>query len=117
MVLLPPEPFIAPGSIVQLPAGRPLSTTLPVGSAHVGWVMAPTVGADGTPGTALITTSADATEVQPAAFVTVKLYVPGVSPVIVLLPPEPFIAPGSIVQLPAGRPLSTTLPVDSAHVG
>ena len=79
--------------------------------------MAPTVGAAGAPGTALITTLADAGEVQPAAFVTVKLYVPGVSPVIVLLPPDPAIAPGSIVQLPAGRPLSTTPPVGRAHVG
>ena len=71
IVLLPPEPVIAPGSIVQLPAGRPLSTTLPVESAHVGWVIAPTVGAAGAPGTAFITTLADAGEVQPAAFVTV----------------------------------------------
>ena len=42
-----------PGLMVQLPAGRPLSTTLPVGTVHVGWVMAPTTGAVGTPGVAL----------------------------------------------------------------
>lgn len=34
--------------MVQLPeAGSPLKTTLPVGVIHVGWVMAPTTGAEG----------------------------------------------------------------------
>ena len=39
------EPVIPPGLIVQVPAGRPLSTTLPVATAQVGWVIVPTVGA------------------------------------------------------------------------
>ena len=30
---------------VQLPLGKPLNTTLPVGVVHVGWVIAPTIGA------------------------------------------------------------------------
>jgi hypothetical protein len=69
-------PAIAPGLIVQLPAGKPLSATFPVARAQVGCVIKPTIGADGVAGCALITTSADNTEVHPAASVTVKLYVP-----------------------------------------
>ena len=38
-------PAIAPGLIVQLPAGKPLNTTLPVATAQVGWVIVPTSGA------------------------------------------------------------------------
>ena len=71
MVVLAVEPVIAPGLIVQLPAGKPLNITLPVAVAHVGCVMVPTVGAAGVAGCASITTSADATEVHPAALVTV----------------------------------------------
>ena len=41
------DPAIAPGLIVQLPAGNPLNSTLPVVNAHVGWVISPTVGAVG----------------------------------------------------------------------
>ena len=44
-----------PGLIVQLPEGNPLSTTLPVAAAQVGWVMLPIVGANGVAGTELIT--------------------------------------------------------------
>ena len=47
MVLLAPVPAIAPGLIVQFPAGKPLSTTLPVATAQVGCVIVPTVGAVG----------------------------------------------------------------------
>lgn len=54
-------------------AGRPLSATLPVESAQVGRVMAPITGAPGVSGCALITTFPDAGEIQPSAFVTVKL--------------------------------------------
>ena len=50
MVVLTPVPAIAPGLIVQFPAGRPLNITLPVATAQVGWVMVPTVGADGVAG-------------------------------------------------------------------
>ena len=60
-----------PGFIVQLPVGNPLNTTLPVAVAHVGCVMVPTVGALGVPGCAVITTSADADEIQPTELVTV----------------------------------------------
>ena len=57
--------------MVQLPAGNPFNTTLPVATVHVGWVIVPMVGAVGVAGCALITTLADAGEVHPAAFVTV----------------------------------------------
>jgi hypothetical protein len=64
-----------------------------------------------------MTTLADATEVHPEALVTVKLYVAAAKPDIVILDVLPDMVPGLIVQLPAGRPLSTTLPVGSVHVG
>ena len=117
IVVVAPVPAIAPGFIVQLPAGSPLSTTEPVAIVQVGWVMAPTTGAIGVGGCALMTTFADAGEIHPAALVTVKLYVPVARPVIVVVAPVPAIAPGLIVQLPAGSPLSTTLPVASVQVG
>ena len=50
MVVLLVDPTIAPGLIVQLPAGKPLNTTLPVANAQVGCVMVPTVGAVGVAG-------------------------------------------------------------------
>ena len=64
---------MAPGLIVQSPAGKPLNTTLPVAVAQVGWVMAPTIGAAGVAGCAAMTTLADAAEAHPTALVTVKL--------------------------------------------
>ena len=54
-VVVVPDPAIAPGLIVQLPAGRPLKATLPVGVAQVGWVIAPTVGVLGDPGSVKLT--------------------------------------------------------------
>ena len=67
-----PVPLIPPGLSVQVPAaGNPFNTTLPVAVEQVGWVIAPIVGADGAPGAALITTSADAAELHPEASVTV----------------------------------------------
>ena len=89
---------------------------VPVATVHVGWVTV-TVGAAGDPGTASITTSADEGEVHPAALVTVKLCVPVDSNDIVVPEPVPVIVPGLIVQLPAGKPFNTTLPVPTAHVG
>jgi hypothetical protein len=72
-VVVGPLPAIAPGFMVQPPAGNPLKATLPVGTAQVGWVMVPTIGAV-VVGTAFITTFAEATDVQPVAVsVTVKL--------------------------------------------
>ena len=80
-------------------------------------MIVPITGAVGMPGCAVITTAAEATEIHPAALVTVKLYVPGTRPVIVAVVPVPVTAPGLIVQVPvAGKPLSVTLPVATAHV-
>ncbi len=55
MVLLIPVPVVitAPGLLVrvQVPeAGRPVKVTLPVDTLHVGWIMAPRVGAAGVTG-------------------------------------------------------------------
>jgi len=69
-VVLIPEPAIAPGLIVQLPDGKPFNTTLPVATAQVGWVIAPTVGAGGVAGCEFMTTFADATDVHPTELVT-----------------------------------------------
>ena len=49
-VVLLPVPVIDPGLIVQLPAGKPLNTALPVANEQVGWVMVPTIGAKGVAG-------------------------------------------------------------------
>ena len=95
---------------------------LPVASSQVGWVMVPIRGAVGVTGCGLITTSAEAGEAQPAAFATVKVYVPGGIADTVRVVPVPVIGtlPGIRVSVHvpvAGSPLSATLPVDSAHVG
>ena len=115
MVVLKPVPAIAPGLIVQFPDGKPLNTTLPVATEQVGWVIAPTIGVEGV--AAIITTLADATEVHPTEFVTIKPYVPGAIPDTVIPAPVPAIAPGLTIQLPAGKPVKTTLPVDTVQVG
>lgn len=64
-------PVMAPGLIVQLPAGKPFNTTEPVDTVQVGCVMVPTVGATGVNGCGLITILADAGEVHPTSLVTV----------------------------------------------
>ena len=55
MVVLVPVPLVvAPPGLrvrVQLPEeGSPLSTTLPVATLHVGWVIVPTTGVPGVTG-------------------------------------------------------------------
>jgi hypothetical protein len=70
-VVLEPVPVTAPGLIVQLPAGNPFNTTLPVATVQVGCVIVPTVGAVGVAGWLIITTLPDAGDVHPAALVTV----------------------------------------------
>jgi len=71
MVVLEVLPLIAPGLSVQLPAGKPFNTTLPVAVEHVGCVIIPTVGAAGIEGCGLMIILADGTDVHPDAFVTV----------------------------------------------
>ena len=71
IVILLPVPAIAPGLIIQFPAGKPVNTTLPVGIAQPGCVIIPTTGAEGVPGCGSITTLDEAMELHPEAFVTV----------------------------------------------
>ena len=88
-----------------------------VAPTHSGPLL-PAVGVAGIIGTAFITTLADAGEVHPNEFVTVKLYVPAARPVIVVVVPLPVIPPGFIVHVPAaGKPFKTTLPVGTGQVG
>ena len=116
-MVLAPDPDIAPGLMIQVPAGKPDNTTLPVATEHVGCVMAPATGAAGVTGCAFITIFAEAAEIQAVAFVMVYVYVPVAKPDIVVLAPLPEIAPGLIVQVPAGKPVNTTLPVAVVQVG
>ena len=103
--------------MVQVPVGKPESTTLPVATAQVGWVVAPGIGAEGVIGCELIITAADGNEIHPPALVTVKLYVPVTNPETVASGVFPVIAPGLIVQFPAGNPVNNTLPVEVPQVG
>lgn len=121
-VVLVAEPIIPPGLIVQVPDGKPLSTTLPVPDIQVGCVIVPTTGGDGFDGCVLITTFADDPDVQSFALVTVKLYVPALRPVMVVLVPVPVLVtePGFRVNVHVpleGRPYNTMLPVATEHIG
>ena len=121
IVVLAPVPVLVvpPGVLVNVhdPVdGRPLNATLPVATVQVGWVIVPTAGAEGDPGCAFISTLPDVAETHPEALVTVKVYVPVASPVIVVLVPVPVVVvpPGVLVnvQVPVGgKPLKTALPV------
>jgi hypothetical protein len=74
-VVVDPVPVTDPGLTVQIPvAGNPLSTTLPVGEAHVlGWVIVPILGVAGVPGGEIITTSVEGRDIHPAPEVTLNL--------------------------------------------
>jgi len=67
-------------------------------------------------------TGDDACEVHPDALETLKIYVPGTSPDIVVLAPDPvvIVLPGVLINVHtpvAGRPFKTTLPVDTLSDG
>ena len=74
---MPLPVIVAPPGLavtVQIPdAGNPLSATLPVGTPHMGWVIAPTTGAVGVTGAVLISADPEEREVQPLALVTVNV--------------------------------------------
>jgi hypothetical protein len=78
-------------------------------------------GIPGDAGGELITTFADAGEMHPAELVTVKVYVPGARPkmVVEVVVPVEVTFPGFRVkiQLPEGKPLNATLPVAMEQVG
>jgi len=125
LVIPLPEVVVPPGNRVKTHApedGNPFNTTLPVGTANVGCVIAPIKGAEGVGGCAGITKFKDGPERHPSAVVTVKLYVPGERPDIVEVVPVPvvLIVPGYriTVQVPDdGKPVNVTLPVANVHVG
>jgi hypothetical protein len=126
VVVVPVPVVVTPSGVlvnVHVPvAGIPFKITLPVATVQVGWVMVPITGAVGVIGLALMTTVADAAEVHPEAFVTVKVYMPdGILVTVVLAPvPEVVVPPGVLVNVHvpvAGNPLKTTLPVARLHVG
>ena len=77
----------------------------------------PTTGAVGVAGCAIIIMFAENDEIHPAALVTLYEYVPVESPEKVVLVPDPEIAPGLIVQVPAGKLVKFTLPVLKEQVG
>ncbi len=73
-----PVPLTAtpPGDRVSVhvpEAGSPLTATLPVERAQVGWVMVPIKGAEGVSGCALMTTLAEDGDTQPNELVTVNV--------------------------------------------
>lgn len=81
MLVPVPVAVVPPGLLVKVHVpddGKPLNTTLPVASLHVGWVIESIVGAAGAPGTTLIV-KAKATDVQPLT-VVVTSYSPAVNP-------------------------------------
>ena len=67
------EPEGEPVTVHVPEAGKPLKATLPVARAQVGWVITPTVGAEGVEGCAFTTALAEAEEVHPDELVTVKV--------------------------------------------
>lgn len=76
MVVIIPVPLVVtpPGLRVSVqvpPEGKPFSTTLPVPTEQVGWVMVPITGAAGVTGCPLITTSVEEDDIQPPELVTV----------------------------------------------
>ena len=83
MVLVTVLPAIAPGLMVQLPVGRPLNSTLPVATEQVGWVIVPTVGANGVAGCASIVADVGP-ELHPSILFMIILYVPGAIPELLL---------------------------------
>jgi hypothetical protein len=124
VVLVPLEAVVIPPGLrvrTQEPAGSEFRTTLPVDRAHVGEVIVPTDGAAGVRRGAVITAGADAGEGHPFVPATVKVYEPSVNAVIIVVDPDPVeVAPPGLivtVHVPAGKPLSATLPVATEHVG
>jgi hypothetical protein len=127
MVNVAPEPLVSilPGVRIKVHGegvGKPLKSTLPVVTVHVGCVIAPTIGGEGGKGWGLMVKLADAAEVHPEAFVTVTVYVLGAMPDIVVVVPVPeAVTPAGVlvtVQVPvAGKPFNVTLPVATEHVG
>jgi hypothetical protein len=75
VVLVPVLVEVAPPGLlvnIQVPvAGKLFKTTLPVGTVHVGCVIAPAMGGEGEAGTVLITILEEDDDVHPVELVTV----------------------------------------------
>jgi len=96
-----------------------VTAIVPVGVVHVGCAVTLAVGLTGGLGTLFIETGDEAAEMQPvSASVTLKLKVPPADrPEMVVVAPDPAIAPGLMIQLPDGNPEIETLPVVRMQVG
>lgn len=103
--------------MVQVPAGNPFRTTLPVATVHVGCVIKPKVGAVGVAGCAFIVILADAGDEHPTELVTVYEYVPAAKGLKLAVAVLPAIAPGFSIQFPDGKPVNTILPVATKQPG
>ena len=97
IIVLGPDPAIDPGLIVQLPEGKPVNNTLPVGTAQVGCVIVPTAGAAGAWLKVILTSSVDAVH-GPLLMVHLNTYAVPAIPVnvltgfagVVTVPPKPL---------------------------
>ena len=69
-------PAIAPGLIIQFPAGKLFNTTDPIDTAQVGCVMVPTVGGAGVGG-CVFTVMFVTAEMHPLVFCAVSVCAPG----------------------------------------
>jgi hypothetical protein len=82
-VAVVPVPVAPPGLIVQVPvAGNPPKTTLPVGTAQVGWVIVPMVGAVGKAITFSVKVAVAAAHGDPKGLFDVSV-------IVTVLPPSP----------------------------
>ena len=90
---------------------------LRVATAHVGWVIVPATGALGVAGCASITTLELATDSQPAAFVSVKVYVAPAANVTTPLPSTVGPLGVKVKVLVASKLAIVKLPVATAQVG
>jgi hypothetical protein len=115
---------VLPGVLVMVHVpddGNPPKSMLLVARVQVGSVIVPTIGAEGVGGCEFITTLPEAEDMQPEAFVTVKVYIPAASPDTDVLVPVPVLVvpPGVLVNVHvpvAGNPFKTTL-LAAEHVG
>ena len=88
--------------MVQLPCeSNPVSNMLPVATVQEGGVKVPATGGEGVTGCGWMITFEEGWELQPLAFVTVKVYVFAARPVIVVVGPSPLfvIPPGETVTV------------------
>ena len=103
VVVTPPGALV----IVQLPLGKPLNMTLPVGVVHVGWVIAPTIGAVGLAFTVKLLLDVQPVAVSVKVSVTVPALMPDTTPAfdtvaiaLLLLNQVPPVVGVTVAELP-----------------